>query len=185
VDAVYLIIHPEISAEAAASFQSSYEELDAYLENTLKPVSAKAGKPVLIGLSVSSTSDAHLGCSAAGVDCSGDHSAVGSFNNVDMDLQARITNALILSASTKPYINGFSPGDTRLLEACRTDRFLYMANQRMMFCGIGIIFWAENHNKSSGEFYDGAWNSQQVRPGSIWTQEFAKHLLELWSSSTG
>lgn len=107
VDAVYLIIHPEISAEAAASFQSSYEELDAYLENTLKPVSAKAGKPVLIGLSVSSTSDAHLGCSAAGVDCSGDHSAVGSFNNVDMDLQARITNALILSASTKPYINGF------------------------------------------------------------------------------
>lgn len=107
VDAIYMIVHPVVSADSASDFRLTFEEVDAFFENSIKPVSEGAGKPILIGLSVPSTTDAYLGCGASGVNCDEDTSAVGNADNLDLDLQARITNAAIMSASSKSYINGF------------------------------------------------------------------------------
>jgi len=107
VDALYLLIHPEISTESSSSFTTIFGEVDAYFENDLKPLASQANKPVLIGLSVASTTDAYLGCSATGVDCSQDKSGIGNTENLDLDLQAKMYNAVIMSASGKPWINGF------------------------------------------------------------------------------
>ena len=107
VDAVYLITYPVLSADAVTGFSSTFDEVDAYLENTLKPVAENAGRPILLGLSVPSTKDAYAGCGETSTSCAEDTSMMGSTQGLDLELQARITNAFIMRASTKPYINGF------------------------------------------------------------------------------
>jgi len=107
VDAVYLLIRPEISAEDAMSFNTTYEAVDAYLEEEVKSMVTNAGKTALVGLSVPSVNNAYQSCSAVGVDCSLNRSSIGMDTNLDLDLQARITNAAILSASSKTWLNGF------------------------------------------------------------------------------
>ncbi len=90
VDALYLLIRPEVSPESVSSFTAIFGEVDAYFENDLSPLASQANKPILIGLNVASTTDSYLGCGATGVDCGQDSSTVGNTENIDLDLQAKI-----------------------------------------------------------------------------------------------
>lgn len=107
VDAVYLLIRPEMSAEEAMSFATVYKAIDTYLEEEVKPMVTDAGKTALVGLSVPSVTTAYQGCSAEGVDCSLNRSSIGLDTNLDLDMQAQFTNAVILSASSKTWLGGF------------------------------------------------------------------------------
>ncbi len=107
VDALYIIIRPEISAEAMTSFSAILSEAGAYLDNVVQPVATRFNKPVIIGLNVQSTSDAYLGCSAAEVNCLVDQTPAGSATNISLDTQAKIYNAFVMGTGSRTWIGGF------------------------------------------------------------------------------
>jgi len=107
VDAIYVLFSPSLSASGDQSVQSMVSVFDSALDTYIQPLSAQFGKPIVIGIDYPSNPNALNGCTAVNGSCLSNENVDYSGQSVDLDLQARIYNAAVISCARRTWVNGF------------------------------------------------------------------------------
>lgn len=106
VDAIYVIFSPALSNLETSNVTQLRSQFDALLTEKVKPIADQYGKPILLGISYPSNmlaSDGYTLSSQNRITLPTDVSGVDK----NLQVQSRIYNAAILSASSVDWIKGF------------------------------------------------------------------------------
>jgi len=106
VDAIYVIFSPALTDIENSDVSQLRSQFDSYLTEKVKPIKEKYGKPILLGISYPSNLLASDGFTISNQNRVTAPSKVSGIGN-DLQVQARVYNAVILSASSMDWINGF------------------------------------------------------------------------------
>lgn len=107
VDAVYVQLSPVIPTESSTEIAGLYAWFTQYLDETLKPSQEGLNKPFILGLNVASQSKGYEGCVDINGSCDEYFTTLGFDENVDLNLQAKIYNAAIMTSASREWIKGF------------------------------------------------------------------------------
>ncbi len=106
VDTIYVLFSPTLSAAENSSVADIRAQVDQILQEKVHPIAEKYQKPIILGISTPSNVHALEGYTAANpYRISSPKDVIGVETNAE--LQARVYNAVILSAASTDWINGF------------------------------------------------------------------------------
>jgi hypothetical protein len=107
VDAIYVLFSPSLTSSSDQSVQAMVSVFDTALETYVQPLSAQFGKPIVIGIDYPSNPTALNGCITVNGSCMSNETVDFSGQSVDLDMQAKIYNAAIISCARRSWVNGF------------------------------------------------------------------------------
>lgn len=105
VDMIYVLLSPEIESQhdSVVEIKSVF---DSILNQQVKPISDKTGKPVIVGISYPSSEQAKFGLPVSKESqIVTPKEVIGAEN--DLELQAKIYSAAVLSCATTEWVQGF------------------------------------------------------------------------------
>lgn len=111
VDAVYVQLSPNIDAQYVTEMSDLYNWFNQYLDETLKPAQENLNKPIILGISVPSQTNGNEGCVDHNGSCDESMSADAMNENIDLNLQAKIYNAAVMTSASRDWIKGFVSRD--------------------------------------------------------------------------
>lgn len=107
VDAIYVLFSPSLSESGDTSIGGLLHAFDTSLDSLVQPIAAQYNKPVIVGINYPSTQSSINGCVDLNGSCLAFSATDLASQTIDLDLQARIYNAAIISCANRSWVKGF------------------------------------------------------------------------------
>ena len=107
VDAIYVLFSPSLADSTTLTVTNIESAFGVALDSLVQPLYVKYNKPVIIGINYPSMVSSTNGCTAVNDSCERFELSEIANGTIDLDLQARIYNAAIVTSACRSWITGF------------------------------------------------------------------------------